>query len=81
MRLTADNVNFYSLIVKGDLNGDGEIDISDTIAMKMHIVKIEGKELTGIFLDAADVDLNDIKANVLDLTKLVEYQIGLEDEL
>lgn len=68
----------YTIAVKGDLNGDGEIDISDTIAMKMHHVKIENAELKGVYLEAADMDENGT-VSIRDLAILVEYQIGICD--
>ena len=38
MKATIDDSRYYNVIVKGDLNGDGIINIGDTVAMKMFIV-------------------------------------------
>lgn len=68
-----ENVGDY--IRKGDVNGDGIIDILDIVAMKMHIVKIE--ELTGDNLKAADIDGDGKYAGILDLARLVDFEIGI----
>ncbi len=43
----------YTVIVKGDVNGDGKINASDYIAVRLHILKT--KTLTGAFETAAHV--------------------------
>ena len=62
----------YTLIVTGDTNGDGEISITDMIAVKAHI--LEKKLLTGVYAQAADTsgdggititDFIQIKAKIL----------------
>lgn len=62
----------YTLIVTGDTNGDGEISITDMIAVKAHI--LEKKLLSGVYAQAADTsgdggisitDFIQIKAQIL----------------
>lgn len=61
-------------ILKGDLNGDKEINALDLTLLKMHLL---GKSaLTGDFLKAADIDSND-SVDALDLMKLKSYLLGL----
>lgn len=68
----------YAIVTKkimvGDVNGDGKIDIRDTVALKMHMTGLE--EITDEeALKRADVN-NDGKINAADLGKLVDYQNG-----
>ena len=71
MKLKVDNEDIeYTIIVLGDINENGEIDISDLAEMKLHL--IEESILTGINLLAADVDKDgEITINDIALIKLV----------
>ena len=69
----------YTIIVKGDINGDGLVDIGDTTAMKFYIVGI--RDLKGVFLKATDIDNDGNDAKAVDLTMLINYQIGLIESL
>ena len=64
----------YTLIVRGDINGDGECDVSDLSKMKKHIIEQEVQ--TGIKQKAADVNF-DGDVDVSDLSKMVKYIIGI----
>lgn len=63
----------YTLVVTGDLNGDGKVKASDLSTMKKHLI---GKsELKGAFLKAADMnDDGQIKAS--DMSNLKKKLIG-----
>ncbi len=79
MKVTPNEKNYYDVIIKGDANEDGKIDIGDTVAMKLDIV---GEiALTGNGRKAADVDLDGYPSKAIDLARLVDYQIGIIDEL
>ncbi len=66
----------YTLIVKGDIDGDGKITINDLARLKLHC--IEQELLQGEELKAANVDTdNIITINDLAVIKLV--LIGLEE--
>ena len=75
MKITVNGKNYYNLIVKGDINGDGIIDIRDTVAMKLNIVELN--KLTGAYLEATDTNLDLLPSKAIDLAKLVDYQIGI----
>ncbi len=68
----------YSLIVIGDVDGDGEITINDLAKIKLHIIEIE--PLEGTRLQAADVDddgevtINDLAQVKLVLIDLMEIK-------
>ncbi len=64
----------YTLIVKGDIDGDGAITINDLAKMKLHLIEID--TLTGNALKAADVD-KDNKVTINDLAILKLALIGL----
>lgn len=57
----------YSIIVTGDTNGDGKMNITDMIAIKANILK--KTLLNGVYEDAADVN-GDGKINVTDFIKI-----------
>ncbi len=57
-------------INQGDINGDGEIDVLDLIALKNYLLKKE--LLTYVAMLAADIN-EDGKVDILDLLMLKEY--------
>lgn len=63
-------------VLVGDVNGDGNITISDATEIQMHIADM--KTLTGNNLIAADVD-GDNSVSVQDVTCIQAYLIGLTD--
>lgn len=65
----------YTLIVTGDINGNGEIDITDLGKAKLHVIEVEN--LIGIYHKAADMDYNN-KIDVNDVAKIKLVLIGLE---
>ncbi len=79
MQVKTSDGTTYTVVVKGDLNGDGLINIGDTVKMKKHIVETE--KLTGIYLQAADIDEDGFPAKAKDLARLVDYQLNLIDKL
>ena len=63
----------YTLIVKGDIDGNGEITLTDLAKMKLHC--IEKDLLEGNALKAADVNGTDT-VTVTDLARLKLVLIG-----
>lgn len=63
------NLLVYEIVVKGDVNGDGNADSLDTILMKSH--RSDVKALSGAALEAADIN-NDNSVDIMD-TKLLLY--------
>jgi hypothetical protein len=49
-------INEYLICVTGDANGDGEINVTDLIAVRAHL--LNKKKLEGIYFTAADVNNN-----------------------
>ena len=62
----------YTLIVKGDCNGDGDATITDIFSINSHRLKV--KSLSGIYLQAADVN-DDSKADIKDIFKINSYRL------
>ena len=60
-------VRSYTLIVTGDTNGDGKINITDMIAVKASVLK--KSQLTGAYAKACDVN-GDGKVNITDFIKI-----------
>ena len=61
----------YTIIVLGDVNGDGKVNTGDTLAMSQHIEKF--KSITGTnYLEAADVN-RDGKINTGDSLSLRQH--------
>ena len=67
----------YKLAVRGDVNGDGKITVTDLSMLKTHLVKT--KVLSNEYLKAIDVDYNG-KVGITDLSKLKLMLLGLYDE-
>ena len=63
----------YTIIVTGDTNGDGKINITDMIAAKAHILK--KSLLSGAYANAGDVN-GDGKINITDFIKIKATLLG-----
>lgn len=79
MKITFDDEKFYNLVVKGDLNGDGEVDFLDVVEMQMAFVDL--KTLKSPFLEASDVKLDGKLLQPTDLVRLIEYQLKIRYSL
>lgn len=60
-------VKYYTVVVTGDTNGDGKINITDMIAVKA--CSLKKSDLTGAYEKAADVN-GDGKINITDFIKV-----------
>ena len=63
----------YSIVVRGDTNGDGKINSADALAIQKHIV--ESRELKNSYLDAADIN-RDGRVNSLDVLYVQKHIVG-----
>lgn len=64
----------YTLIVTGDIDGDGIVEVNDLAKVKLHL--IEKESLTGIYLKAGDVD-NDKEITINDGAQIKLVMINL----
>lgn len=64
------NNKTYTVIIYGDLNGDGEITVIDLGKLQKHLLKTS--VLTGAYLEAADTDKNG-SISVVDLGKVQKH--------
>ena len=66
----------YTLKIKGDVNGDGKIDISDLAMIKGYML---GKtSLSGVKFNAADINA-DSKIDISDLAMVKAHMLGKID--
>ena len=70
------NFNNVYTIIKGDVNSDGLVNVTDLVQMRMYLAGI--KTLTNKGLEAANLK-DDNKINITDLIKLRRYLAGLEN--
>lgn len=67
-------VKTYEIVIYGDVNGDGDINVLDMIRVNRHVLEL-GK-LSGSYLQAADAN-RDGNANVLDMIYINRHVLGL----
>ena len=65
----------YTVIIKGDTNGDGKTNSQDALEILKHSAGL--KKLTGDYLKAADIN-NDEKINSSVALKVLKYSAGLD---
>ncbi len=63
----------YTVIVKGDISGDGKVNSADLLKMRQHLLGT--KKATGVFTNAADVS-GDGKVNSADLLRIRQHLLG-----
>lgn len=66
----------YTLVLYGDVSGDGEVTVLDLLKVQKHI--LEYTLLNGAFQTAADVS-RDSEITVLDLLKVQKHILGYDD--
>ena len=67
-------ISSYTLVIYGDVNGDGKIDKTDMNRLNQHLNGT--KKLTGYYLEAADTNRKKDEVNVLDLVYLNKHLQG-----
>lgn len=78
MQLVLENKISYTLIVKGDSNGNGKTDLQDILAINKH--RLNKVQLQDEYLTASDVN-NDGKADVRDILQINKYRLDKINEL
>lgn len=63
----------YTLIISGDLNGDGQITATDLAKIKQHLIEL--RLLEGAYLEAANVD-GDEEVTITDLSRIRKAMFG-----
>lgn len=66
---------FYEVVIYGDVNGDGEINVLDMIKVNCHILGLD--KLSGTYLVAADANRKGDGLNVLDMIYINRHALGL----
>ena len=70
MKLKLDNGNEYELVVRGDLNSDGLISITDLSKIILEYNEVTGFRLSGVSLDSADMNF-DGRITLTDVSQLL----------
>lgn len=73
LKLTSNSTSLYTIIIRGDVNGDGEINIVDYIKLLKHV--LNSKKLTNEYLKAADIN-KDGMADIVDLIRVQKHVLG-----
>lgn len=71
--VTIDGVE-YTLVVKGDINGDAEVDVVDLALLKRHLIGTT--TLTGNYYSAGILQKSGTEIDVIDLALLKRFLIG-----
>lgn len=77
-KIKMENGKMYTLIVKGDCNGDGQAELKDILAINKH--RLNKTKLTDEYLQAADVT-GDGKVELKDILQINKYRLGKTSEL
>lgn len=65
----------YTIIILGDINGDGSIDSSDLLKIRRHMLNLEN--LSGCYFSAANIHKEDSLIDSSDLLRLKQHLLGL----
>lgn len=66
----------YPVVIYGDVNGDGSIDLLDLTICKRHVLGLA--TLSGAFGEAANVNRSSDGINILDLTYMKRHILGIQ---
>ena len=72
--LITDTGKEYTLVVTGDLNGDGEVKITDISMIRKHYLNVE--TLQGVYEEAADFDGNG-NITLTDISNMRKFILGV----
>ncbi len=65
--------SYFTIVVTGDVNGDGWLDITDVVKIQAHV--LQKKELKDAYTEAADLNEDGI-VDVTDVVQSVQYALG-----
>lgn len=71
----------YTVLVYGDVNGDGYVDVFDAQSVMRHYVHEGQYTLTGINAIAGNVNNNDDEADMFDSQRILRFHVGFEKRL
>ena len=71
----------YTILIYGDVDGDGYVDVFDAQKIIQHYVYEGDYELKGIYALAANVDNEDDEIDVFDAQRIVQFYVGYEQKL
>ncbi len=74
LKLTSNGENNYTLVIYGDNNGDGEIDIIDLLKVQKNILGVS--KLDEAYLKASDVNKDGL-VDIVDLLKVQKHILGV----
>ena len=66
----------YTIIIYGDVNGDGKINSIDLLVLQRHILEIQ--KLTGVFLKSGNINKNGKNPSSLDSLLIQRHILGLK---
>lgn len=68
-------ISSYTIVIYGDVNGDGEINVLDMIKVNRHVLGLT--KLSGAYLEAGDANRAGDGVNVLDMIYINRHSLGL----
>ena len=68
-------ISSYPIVIYGDVNGDGEINVLDMIKVNRHVLGLT--KLSGAYLEAGDANRAGDGVNVLDMIYINRHSLGL----
>ncbi len=69
-------ISSYTIVIYGDVNGDGAIDVLDMIKVNRHILNIN--KITDCYLEAGNANRQNDGVNVLDLIYINRHVLGIQ---
>ena len=74
LKLTSNGTSDYTIVIYGDNNGDGEIDIVDLLKLQKHILGVN--KVTDAYLKASDVNKDGV-VDIVDLLKVQKHILNI----
>ena len=74
LKLTTNSEAIYKILIYGDNNGDGEIDIIDLLKVQKHILEVN--KLNDVYLKSSDVN-KDGAVDIIDLLKIQKHILNV----